>query len=375
MKKPTFWGLIVGVLLILSGGFSLGGVLLDPTELFFVTVATITMSVLWAAFGVFLIAVYISAKSKEESAEESKKTEPNSPEDVSVLEKYRNWIFAFQLLIGTILSTQVWILNTYTEYTVLNAMVIFDLAAHVVFAYIIVQLFRGKQSVLHFALYFTIFYALIWAVLAGMRFDWASIIASVILAVYVGFALSLSMNRMNFRIVHYLLLPLLFVGPYVASLAMARDMNDLDRTYSQSWEQFSTETDEINGEYGLYLDKEIPDAILIQDVEDAIAKRDTIILTVEENRQKLQQRLHKEMPMVVQQKWLERIRLEGLLLEAHTKQTDALKELMAYSKKVNFRSLSADQRQTLSDMMESVDATSKEIDDVYFLLNRPNLWN
>src|SRR3989339_369249 len=139
MKKASTWAGIIGGITIASGIYNLAKFITDPTSLFWVNVATVVNEIIWLAFGIFLVYLFIRLRHKDDTQGLVTEIVPGSQEDVSKLERQRNRVFAFFLLVETMFSAEVWILNDYRAgLSIINIATIFDLVLHIAFVWIII---------------------------------------------------------------------------------------------------------------------------------------------------------------------------------------------------------------------------------------------
>src|SRR3989344_5284277 len=212
VKKPSFWAGVIGFILILGNIPNLAANIYNPTDLFMVNVAICIGSILWIGFGLFLVAIFLRGKYKDDASQASLKVEPNSPGDIEILARRRNWTLGFVLLLELLGSLEVWILNNYTAgLTLINIGVIFDVLVNIFFFYIAVELFRGKRKVLNALFYIVIIYGLVWAIIDGLRIHLYGAFIGIIMAIYFVYAIKAPLNRKNHRIAHLILLPIFLI--------------------------------------------------------------------------------------------------------------------------------------------------------------------
>ena len=166
-------------------------ILSNPTDLIRVNIAQGVTNLLWIALGLFLIGIYVKSKQSEDAGIIQNQVAPDSPEDITRLKKYRNWIFGFVIIFEILGSVGSWIVNDYTAgFSLINTEIIFDVLVNIVLAYILVELFRNKKGVLTLLLVTALTMGVVEGAIDLMRHEWYSAASCFLgLSLYFGVAI------------------------------------------------------------------------------------------------------------------------------------------------------------------------------------------
>lgn len=376
MKKISLWAGIIGALLVVAFVLSGANSFTHPTDLTRVNMAINVSNLLWIGLGVFLIFIYLKTKQKEDAGYIAVKPEPDSAADIELLSKKRNWIFGFVLLIQILGSAQTWILNDYTAgLTLINAEVIFDVLINIVFAYIIIELFRNKKNVLGLLFYTAIIFGLGEGIIDMFRYHWFGAVLTILMSAYFVFAIKAPLNRKNHRIAHLIILPTFFVFAVASQYFDNGNIEQLTKNDVLLEQQYVNNTNTLSSTYNLVLQKETPSSSEIQDVLDAKIKRDAKIQEVVVNFEALKAEYQKQLPNLAQQEMFERIRYFITIININKAQGDKVEELMKYLQKVDLSKLSDTEKTDISSLKKEVDSFNTQITDMQFKLNNSNLNN
>ncbi|OGF66931.1 hypothetical protein A3I27_00465 [Candidatus Giovannonibacteria bacterium RIFCSPLOWO2_02_FULL_43_11b] len=374
MKRPTLWGAIIGGVIIAGSVYQGAKVLTNPTDLFLVNIAIFVPNLLTVALGVFLVGIYFKSKQKEDEGQEPIKFAPDSPQDIESLAKKRNWIIGFLLLLEIIGSSATWILNDYAAgFAPVNISTIFDVLVNISLLYISIELFKGKRNVLNLLFYTAIVYALGAAFVYIWREHYYGGAVNVLFNLYIIYAIKAPLNRKNFRIAHLAFLPVFVISLFAVTYFDNGNIPELTKKEMLLEQQFLNDSNTLIGTYQLYLQREAPDAREIQDVKDAIEKRDKKSQEIIDNLRTLKSEYEKQISTVAQKETFERIKYLLEMMNIHQAQALKVKELMDYSEKVNFRNLSDKQKSDISNFKKEVDGYLTQLTDVQFKLDNSNL--
>lgn len=121
----------------------------NPTELLRVNIAKGVTNLLYIGLGIFLVILFFRGRQREDSGHTLQPLEPNSPEDIERLSKRRNWILGFVSLVVLIGSVGSWLLIDFTAgFTLINAVMLFDILTNLAFCYIIFELFTSRKDMM-----------------------------------------------------------------------------------------------------------------------------------------------------------------------------------------------------------------------------------
>lgn len=113
MKRASIWAGLTGGLITAISLLVVASIISSPADIALVNIARIVESLLFAGLGVFLVAIFLRLKHKEDAGLAAVRPEPNSPADIESLTKKRNWILGSVLLVSLILQVEDLIFNNY----------------------------------------------------------------------------------------------------------------------------------------------------------------------------------------------------------------------------------------------------------------------
>ena len=369
MKWVYILSALYGGIVIVMNAIGAANVISNPSDLPLVDAASVVSYLMWIGFGVVLMSFYFVHKKKEDLGVQILKPEPNSPEDTADLEKKRNWIIGLVILSFMISSVQTWILNDYTKgFTLINADVIFDLAINVVFAYLLVQLFRNKK-VLHLVLIAVVAMVVVEGVFAYLRLGWLQLLLVAYILPYFIYAIRAPLNRSTFRIAHVFLLPAVLIAGTALTYISNTQLNHLLKTDTELFQQYGTQNGVAAQAYQAFLQKNIPTVTDIKNVKDALEKGSKINKDIAVNALQASAEFEKELPNVVQKKELYHLQNYQKFLELNDGQAQKINEFMDYAATLDFNNISQKQALDLSAYKSEVDAYNGQIQAVLFKMS------
>ncbi|OHA17617.1 MAG: hypothetical protein A2664_03280 [Candidatus Taylorbacteria bacterium RIFCSPHIGHO2_01_FULL_46_22b] len=374
MKKLSFWGGLIGALIIAGTAYGAAKALTHPTDLLLVNIATGVSNLLWIGFGVFLIAIYLKSKKLEDAGHIPVMSQPNTPEDIELLRKRRNWVFGFVILFEILGSVPTWILNNYAGgLTLVNTGVIFDVLSNMAFLYIAIELFRDKKNVLNLLFLTMIFYTLGGGVIGMLRQHWVGVIIGVLFAIYFVYGIKAPLNRRNHRIAHLIILPAFVIIASTYPFFDNGNIPELAKKDALFAQEYTTINNRLAGSYSLYLEREVPSESDIQDVQNAVTRKDAKLQEIISNMNALQAEYNKQLPSIPQQKTLEYLRLTLAVIDLDREQGDIIKELMNYSTNLDFTRFSSEQKENISVLKDKINDYNTQITAAQFRRNNSNL--
>ncbi|MES2668562.1 MAG: hypothetical protein V4644_02655 [Patescibacteria group bacterium] len=354
MKLKTWTARILGVVIVLTNVFGLIMIISDPVEVRGAAAAGSILSLLWIAFGAFLIA--ISLKRETDLA-------PDKDEAVR-LSINRNWIFAFILLVSFIASAETWLMNDYMAgFTSLNLTIIFDLVLNLILFYFVVRLLQDKTRLPKGFLATIVVYSIGLAALYLWRGFPLAAMSSLAILAYFCFAILAPLTKRNHQIAHLVLLPLMLalsVGLVVIEEKPTQDLIEREAAIDQ---HYADDASAVFYSYETYLEKDMPSEDDIRDVQESIeqwnATADENIVVIEE----LQDANRRQLPSITKETNIEYWRQILVLVEMRREEFGKIQELMDYVKTLDLDALSLEQRNRINALEEEVTAIGGRITD------------
>jgi hypothetical protein len=375
MKKASIWAGIVGFILLGGNVYQGAKFIANPTSLPLVNIALNVTTFLWVILSIFLIYICLRLKHRDEASPVLAPITPNSSEDIERLRRHRNWIFGFFLISQFIGSAASWILNKYDAgFTLINIAVIFDVFINVIFLYFIIQLFLGKRDILNIFLYIIVIHILGLGIISILRGHWYGAFLGLVAGGYFVYAIKAPLNRKNYRIANFLLLPILIILSSAAPYFDNGKIPDLVKNGDLLEQQFFDESNNTSTVYNLFLQKEIPRSQEIRAVKAAIERRDAKLQEVLVNIDQLKGEYEKQIPNVFQKKTLAGYEYLIQTMNLNKAQGDKLMEFMQYAEKLDFSRLSEAELAKLSDFSDQVQEFNRKLTEVQFEWRRANLY-
>lgn len=373
MKKASFWAKLVGILLLISGIFGIGNIVSKPTSIYSVNLAVIISSIITAGIGIFLFLLFMKNKQNENNKEDLQDHIADSEEDKNILFRKRNNILGFILLINLLGSSESFVLNDYSVgFTLLNIWVIFDILANILFLYIAVSLFKGKD-VLKLFFYSIIIYLLAWTALDMYMKEWYQAILDVLLGGYFLYTIKAPLNRQNFRIANWFILGGIIIMLSASSFFSNTKIINMEKQSGFLENQFSDKSATLNNLYSGFLQKDSPNIVDIKDIKEAALDRDKKIDEMIQNVNNIQLEYSKKLPSVERKKILENNKYYLRLLDTHKIQSSKIIILMDYAEKLDFKNITQKQLEILSELKKDVDKVNENFTQINFEWSSANL--
>lgn len=374
-KRKSYWIAIVGGILVIFNLVTMGLLLSKPIDHVVYVAAEAATDLAWVALGVFVFLIYLKRKRADDAGETFSAPEVDTAEDSERMSKRRNWIIGFFVLYEMIGSLSTWILNNYAAgATLVNLEVIFDLVANIFFFYLVVELFRNKKNVLNILLYTTIFYIAVETVMDYMRLGWLDAAGQLPILFFFIWAIKAPLTRKSQRIAFLVVLPVAFVLSLVIWDLSNSSLSKQLRDESLLEQEYSTSNDQAGNAYGIYLQKDIPSASDIQNVETAITERNQKSQQVKSALDQLKINLDKELPSTQTMKSLILMGDTVANLQIQNQQADTVTQLMDYSASVDFKALTSEQEARIGSFKKAINDFESKITDASFIFqNDSNL--
>jgi hypothetical protein len=365
-KRKSYWIAIIGAVLVVCNLIAAVLLISKPIDHPLYVTAAALSDLAWVGLGVYIFLIYLNRKRDDDAGTVVSLPEANTPEDQKRLERRRNWILGFVILFQILGSFTTWILNDYTAgLTLVNIETIFDLIANAFFFYLAIELFRNKRNVLNILLYTTIFYILVETIMDYMRLGLVAATIQLPVLVFFICAIKAPITRKSQRTVFLIILPVALLLSIALSDFADAGTNKLLKDENLIEQQYSTDTGSVNSVYTIYLQKDVPSASDIQNIESAIAKRDKRAETERTSIQNIESLYKKDLSSLGQVKNLILINDTKETLSIQDQQANKVTELMNYSKTVNLQNLTASQK-------AHIDSLKKEVDDFNNTLTEAN---
>ncbi len=376
MKKSSRWGgIIAGVIGILLVAMNLNGLattFAHPTSLPQIDHALMINDLLGLCVAIFLIAIFIRSRQHADNNLETQRTEPNNLSETESLDRRRNWTLGFVILFFFISSSTTWFLNDYMAGpTLTNIYVIFDIVSNIALLYAAIQLFRKKKTAPTPLFYIVLTYSLVETVLSGLRHEWSGVIVNLATAAYFVFALKAPTTKANFRIAHFIGLPVLIIAFMATNALDASKINKITQDETQLEQQYSTLTGNISSDYQLFLQKQHPDDADIQALQNQIQARQDINNKMLDDISKLRTEYSKQLPNIDQIRQLDSLTKYTNLLAIQQKQANTLSSLLTYSKQIGSGTITNEQRAQMAKLEQEIQNEEVEITKAYTKFNTP----
>jgi len=374
MKKPHIWAGIIGIGIIALNIYQGAKFIANPTDLPAVNVALSVTYLLWIALGIFLVALFLKGKHREELNDTTISLVPNSPEDIQRLSNQRRYIFVFVLLITMIGSTQVWILNNYTAgRTLINASVIFDLLFNAILFYFLIQLLRNKHDVLKNFLYAIVIYSIGSMIFLALMEHWYTAVMTIFFAFYFAFAIKAPLNRKNSRLAHLVILPVLIVLSMATPFLENAELRALSKEAQLLEQQFLNDSATVGTAYQLMLQKERPTEVDVRNVIDAKENFDTRVEEVVSNLDQLQIEFEKQLPNVAQKQVIRRSDYFREIFALSQEQANKVEEMAELIRLIDFNNFTKSEQEKIVALKLEVDTYTTQIIETQSRLNNANL--
>jgi hypothetical protein len=289
MKKPK-WKVVCAVILLISSfGLLFEFITKFPDQLSQIIAQSVNL-VCYVGLAVYLLVSYFKAKDKLENGQVQTIPTPNSAEDIAVLKIKRNKIIASVFLLEFIGSLPTWITNNYlVGFTYENIHIIFDVLVNICILYFIYSLYKNKP-VLKKLLYFIILSTLGYVGIEIWGHKWWEILSNIVLAVYIIYYIKTKINRINYRIANFIILPLSILIILTAGFFSSSKISDLTSQEQVAEADFATSHVAMIGKYDdliqeQNIDKYPQEARALDDAlsakDDKISRLETIIDNLE----------------------------------------------------------------------------------------------
>lgn len=373
MKKPTNWAGAIGAFFALGSVFSFVGVLMNPTPMLLVNATNIVSNILWIAFGVFLFGLFLRNKSQDE-AKASDVSSAQSFDDQGRLATQRRWILSLVLIVISIGSVQIWILNDYSAgLTSKNLFVIVDLIASFLMMGLAIDMLMRKRDRLSMLFNIVVVYSLIEICILATRHEWAAIFASALFAAYVMYAIKAPLSRTNHRIAHYVLLPVFIVGTMATASLDNLALQDLVKERNLLGQQYSNDLVAVDAAYQVFIQKDAPDLFQIQEVKDAQAKADARLDEIGRNIATIKQEYQKQINTTPQQVALAQVGFLERTISLNREQHAKLTELMDYETGINRANPTSAQKAHISQLKSEFQGYVNKVTELNHEMELANL--
>ncbi|MBY0293887.1 hypothetical protein K2Q08_00985 [Patescibacteria group bacterium] len=337
----------------------------DLTNLPRVNVAFYADALIHVALGAFLIWTYYKLKHAEEPGGALQKNQDHR------LTIFRNWVMGIIIFFEIAGSIASWILNDYSAgLNLLNISSIFDLIANIVLFYFTVELLRGRNKLNHF--FWTILiYGLVSAGLMVFRQHWYGALMALAFSGYFIYAIKAQLNSKNFKVAHYIILPLLLIALAASSPFDNGKIHDLTKQYDLLQQQIRDAATELNSSFINFSDD--PNSIDAKNLQRSLEKYTQRMDMIAINNHELQAEYQKQIPSISQKKSLEKLRFDLQFIDIYRTQSDKMQKLINYSNNLNFQSLTQTQLETLNALEQEINADLDRITQLQFELANANL--
>jgi len=338
MKNTSKWEGIAGGLLVIVFISGLFQALSKPTVLHWVNVATVASDVGWILLGAVMLLAFLKLRQQDDAAQNE--TSTSEEHIVKVLKYRRNRIMGYVLMFLCVGSTEAWVLNDYhAGPTMVNLEMVFDIilsASLLFFAYKFIKnnWTAGKEFLALFVLYCGVE-----AVFEYARLGFASAISVLPLIGYFAYAVLTPVTIKNNRILHFVILPGVFVIGFAILQFTTLTMDTLQKNETLLEQQYLSDVTTVANNYGVFLNKETPSQLDIQNILDAVAKRDTRTEDIIKNLNKIKAEFALQLPSVNREVSLHQLDKFVDMLNVETAQTEKIKEFMQSAKAVDFKKL------------------------------------
>jgi hypothetical protein len=370
-KRGYFWGGIIGAILFILGVVGVVNIgLVSPSDLLKVNIANVCQYLLYVLLGVFLMAIFLKGRSKDDAGHAYVKLAPDSPEDIASLRRKRNLIFAFVLLFGIIVDCQIWVLNNYAAgLTLINVLDIFDLVLNIVFLYAAVQLFRDKKGIEKTLLYTMVLYVLVEAVIFGIMGQWGSVVANLLYGSFFVYAIIASVNRKSFRIGQFVILPIAIIfGLFIAGPINGYSLSQLQKSHSFIDLMYGVDNSQVADDYAFFIQSSLPSAADIKNIQNDASTTSSALQQDVSILEAIRAVYEQQVPNVPQQLAIEQINKTIAIAAVYQRQYTVVQQLMAYAATVNFSALTKSQAAEINSMEQQINAFQKQASSLAYKL-------
>lgn len=198
---------------------------------------------------------------------------------------------------------------------------------------------------------------------------WGTVVANLLLGFYFVYAISASINRKNFRIGQFVILPVaLIFGLFIASPIDGYHLTQLEKTHDLVDQTYGSDNSQLGGDYALFTQASSPTAIEIQNVQNDAS---TTSLALQQDMSALETvktAYEQQVPDVSQQLAIEQIDKTFAIAALRQQQYAILQQLMAYAATVNFSALTKSQAQEINSKEQQIDALDEQASNLVYKL-------
>jgi len=357
---------VIGAIIVFIFIFALSENFLNPTNLPLVNVAEIVSNLAWVIGGALLI---VLAFHKTQKLKSQQSYEMSDTEEKESLIKNRNLFLGSILIFFFITSVGSWIVNDYSVgLTLINVSVIFDLVFNLALLYLAVELIKDKKNVSKLLLYTLLAYSVGMVVSKVLRGEWNSLVVEPLLLAYFGFAILAPITRKNYRLAHYVLLPVVFAALVIVPSSSGLRLKNLTEAELLSEQQFTDLSNRLSGQYAIFLQKEKPNRAEIMDVIDTNELRNSKLEELDKKISEINAAHGELWPSPETMREMERLKYVKRFLEIHKQQGDKIKETMEFALTLGWDNQTNEQQDKLRKLKNEVEHYIEELTKVEFEL-------
>lgn len=361
MKKSSI-GLIMGIIIVLAFLIGIANGLSKPDSVRIINVANLLTNISWITLGVFLIYSHFSTRNKAELSVLNEEVIPDSQEDIELLKNKQLKVLAYVIVAQLLGSIAVYVLNDYTDLTsIINIAVIFDLLINIFYFYCVVCIFSGQdKSKLLFNT--TVVYLVGGAVIYFIRQEWYGLIINTIFCLYILYSLRSNINRKNYKIINFVVLPLALVATIALSSFSDGQISNLWKKEVKVDQQVVNLNSDINAVYINITDEQkVAKKVDMQKVLDKLNERDQKFVEIRGLFEQIRKEYANELPSISKIKDYKFIDNLLISMEINQRQSDKIKEFMKYYLTLNPSSISASQREKIDTYIREVEEFNSKL--------------
>lgn len=367
-KRGYFWAGIIGFLLVVI--YALSAYMQQPTHMVAVNVAIYGQDALLVGLGIFLIIIFLLGRQKQDAGQIPERFEPDSPEDIRSIYRKQYLVLAFFFLYEFVFSFQSWAVNDYSAgATWINAIMIFDIVWNIILLLLVVGVFLNKRNFFKPFAYTFIAGTLVEAAMSAALPDWNGVVSNILLAVFLVCATVIPLNRIRFRIINLILLPVVLILTAVAGIIAAIPLNQLNQNEGLLWQEYQQDISNVSSAYSVFIQSSAPTSIDIVNVQTTTAQMDKDAPQLISALDALQTLYQKQLPSVSQRENLKEIQLALQTINVDEQESKVAEELMSYCQDLNFNDLSAAQKSQISSLEQQQNSLNQQSNELNYQSN------
>lgn len=325
-NRPTWWALVIGIILVVMYTGSLGTSLGNPIGIEKIDFASRLMDFAFMLFGAFLVGIFVKKKLNDDITVNDI---PTTNDETLVLKRQRAWITAIFIIFTLPGSVDVWFLNDYgAGLSAVNLSIIFDLIASIILLFCVIQLLRKIEMTPFYMPPMLVAYSIIGSVFEFAKDNPYDASYYILMGVYFAFAFYTPLTKKNHRLAQMVLLPIVVVSCAVTTDFQNRNLSRLQTQEVTIRGNFISSTDSLSGQYVNLLQRESIDAKDIAATRGVLDQRNIRLAEYKMILELITAEYSEQTITVSQQATLLQYRYINDQLELHKNQSDKLYALL-----------------------------------------------